>query len=169
MSIEKSLIFEWNVRYTNRGSYLCNCFKYFFKNPSLFWHRPKYSEKNLICCRKCHKVCEISENMLIMKRTLCVKMHIFFLVEIILKISFEFLKSQNKCTDAYVFWHLSTWNIRDYWAKGWSVLPVHGVYPNQPFYNEKFEYGNGPFLTKNRCYWTTPWDNQTKISRFIGL
>ncbi len=36
----KKMVFEWNVRYTNRGLYLCNHLIYSFENPFLFrhWH-----------------------------------------------------------------------------------------------------------------------------------
>jgi hypothetical protein len=49
--------------------------KFFCLGGSLFRDLPKDSDKNQICCRKCQKLYEILENMQIMKRTLCLKMH----------------------------------------------------------------------------------------------
>jgi hypothetical protein len=36
------------------------------------------------------------------------------------------------------------------------------------FITRNFILKMGFFQTKNRRYWTTPWDNSTKISGFIG-
>ncbi len=74
----------------------------FFESLSLFRYWPNNSDKNHICCRKSQKVCEIWKNMLIMQRTLCVKMHISK-TNSVKVFFFHFLKKNKIFNHVYLF------------------------------------------------------------------